>query len=71
VERLRGLRAKVNLIAWNSGPGLEFETPQEPRVKEFQGLLIAAGIPDFLRKPRGRDIYAACGQLKRTSELRA
>jgi 23S rRNA (adenine2503-C2)-methyltransferase len=71
VERLRGLRAKVNLIAWNSGPGLEFETPQEPRVKEFQGLLIAAGIPAFLRKPRGRDIYAACGQLKRTSELRA
>jgi len=71
VERLRGLRAKVNLIAWNSGPGLEFETPEESSVKEFQDLLIRAGIPAFLRKPRGRDIYAACGQLKRTSELRA
>jgi 23S rRNA (adenine2503-C2)-methyltransferase len=70
-ELLRGLRAKVNLIAWNSGPGLEFETPEQRSVEEFQNLLIAAGIPAFLRKPRGRDIYAACGQLKRTVELRA
>lgn len=69
-ELIRGLRAKVNLIAWNSGPGLEFETPEELSVKEFQSILIAAGIPAFLRKPRGRDIYAACGQLKRTVELR-
>jgi len=71
VELLRGLRAKVNLIAWNSGPGLEFETPEDASVEEFQKVLIAAGIPAFLRKPRGRDIYAACGQLKRTVELRA
>jgi 23S rRNA (adenine2503-C2)-methyltransferase len=71
VELLRGLRAKVNLIAWNSGPGLEFQTPEDARVKEFQEVLISAGIPAFLRKPRGRDIYAACGQLKRTIELRA
>jgi 23S rRNA (adenine2503-C2)-methyltransferase len=70
-ELLRGLRAKVNLIAWNSGPGLQFETPEQRSVEEFQNLLIAAGIPAFLRKPRGRDIYAACGQLKRTVELRA
>ncbi len=69
VELLRGLRAKVNLIAWNSGPGLEFETPEGGRVEEFQAALISAGIPAFLRKPRGRDIYAACGQLKRTIEL--
>jgi 23S rRNA (adenine2503-C2)-methyltransferase len=71
VELLRGLRAKVNLIAWNSGPGLEFETPEDASVEEFQEVLISAGIPSFLRKPRGRDIYAACGQLKRTIELRA
>jgi 23S rRNA (adenine2503-C2)-methyltransferase len=70
-ELLRGLRAKVNLIAWNSGPGLEFETPEQQSVEEFQNILVAAGIPAFLRKPRGRDIYAACGQLKRTVELRA
>ena len=71
VELLRGLRAKVNLIAWNSGPGMEFETPEERSVEKFQRVLISAGIPAFLRKPRGRDIYAACGQLKRTVELRA
>jgi 23S rRNA (adenine2503-C2)-methyltransferase len=70
-ELLRGLRAKVNLIAWNSGPGLEFETPEIGSVEEFRKILIAAGIPAFVRKPRGRDIYAACGQLKRTVELRA
>jgi 23S rRNA (adenine2503-C2)-methyltransferase len=70
-ELLRGLRAKVNLIAWNSGPGMEFETPGTDTVEEFQNILIGSGIPAFLRKPRGRDIYAACGQLKRTVELRA
>ena len=70
-ELLRGLRAKVNLIAWNSGPGLEFQTPETRSVEAFQNVLVAAGIPAFLRKPRGRDIYAACGQLKRTVELRA
>ena len=70
-ELLRGLRAKVNLIAWNSGPGLQFETPEARSVEEFQMVLMSAGIPAFLRKPRGRDIYAACGQLKRTIELRA
>lgn len=69
-ELLRGLRAKVNLIAWNSGPGLEFETPEAQSVEEFQKILMAAGVPAFLRRPRGRDIYAACGQLKRTVELR-
>jgi len=69
-ELLRGLRAKVNLIAWNSGPELEFETPEPGSVEEFRNALIAAGIPTFVRKPRGRDIYAACGQLKRTVELR-
>ena len=69
-ELLRTLRAKVNLIAWNSGPELEFETPEPGSVEEFRNALIAAGIPTFVRKPRGRDIYAACGQLKRTVELR-
>ncbi len=70
-ELVRGLRAKINLIAWNSGPGLNFETPGDPAVADFQNVLISAGIPAFVRKPRGRDIYAACGQLKRTVELTA
>ena len=66
---LRGVRAKVNLIALNAGPGIAFSTPAEERVLAFQRVLVGAGIPAFIRRPRGRDIYAACGQLKRTTEL--
>src|SRR6202167_1035403 len=67
-ELLRGLRCKVNLIALNPGPGIEFTTPSADRVAEFQNILRQAGVPAFVRRPRGRDIYAACGQLKRTVE---
>jgi len=69
VDLIRGLRAKVNLIALNSGPEIPFATPSDSRVAEFQNVLIKASIPTFLRRPRGRDIYAACGQLKHTTEL--
>jgi 23S rRNA (adenine2503-C2)-methyltransferase len=69
VELIADLKAKVNLIALNPGPGIDFRTPAEQRVREFQNILIAAGIPAFIRRPRGRDIYAACGQLKRTTEM--
>jgi 23S rRNA (adenine2503-C2)-methyltransferase len=67
-ELLRGLRCKVNLIALNPGPGIEFTTPSPERVTAFQNILRGAGIPAYVRRPRGRDIYAACGQLKRTVE---
>jgi 23S rRNA (adenine2503-C2)-methyltransferase len=70
-ELIRGVRAKVNLIALNPGPGIAFQTPVQDRVMQFQKILIAAGVPTFIRRPRGRDIYAACGQLKRTLELAA
>jgi len=70
-ELVRGVRAKVNLIALNPGPGIDFGTPAEERVANFQKILIAGGVPAFVRRPRGRDIYAACGQLKRTVELAA
>jgi 23S rRNA (adenine2503-C2)-methyltransferase len=69
VELLRGLRAKVNLIALNPGPGIDFATPAPQRVMAFQKVLMGAGIPTFVRRPRGRDIFAACGQLKRTVEI--
>ncbi len=69
IELLRGLRAKVNLIALNPGPELPYHTPEQRRVLEFQSILVEAGIPAFIRRPRGRDIYAACGQLKRTIEI--
>jgi len=69
VRLLADLNAKVNLIALNPGPGIPFETPSPDRVAAFQQILRAA-MPCFLRKPRGRDIFAACGQLKRVnSEL--
>jgi 23S rRNA (adenine2503-C2)-methyltransferase len=65
VELVRGLKAKVNLIALNPGPDISFSTPEDDRVQAFQQTLIRADIPTFVRRPRGRDIYAACGQLKR------
>lgn len=64
IELVRGIRCKLNLIALNPGPGIEFSTPEEPRVQAFQSLLMRADIPAFVRRPRGRDIYAACGQLR-------
>ena len=69
VGLLRGIRARVNLIALNPGPGIPFSTPTDDRVAAFRRILIEAEIPAFVRRPRGRDIFAACGQLKRTVEI--
>jgi 23S rRNA (adenine2503-C2)-methyltransferase len=67
VVRLLGhLNCKVNLIALNPGPGIPFETPEPERVETFQQIVRRA-MPCFVRKPRGRDIFAACGQLKRVA----
>jgi 23S rRNA (adenine2503-C2)-methyltransferase len=66
--RRTGLPAKVNLIAWNAGPGIAYSTPAPATVEAFQNVLLGEGIPAFIRQPRGRDIFAACGQLKRTLE---
>lgn len=68
VVRRTGLPAKVNLIAWNPGPGVPYATPEEDSVERFRRTLVNAGVATYLRKPRGRDIFAACGQLKRTAE---
>ncbi|MCU1237970.1 MAG: radical enzyme Cfr family [Candidatus Solibacter sp.] len=64
VKLLANLDAKVNLIALNPGPGIPYETPDPERVASFQNIVRRA-MPCFVRKPRGLDIYAACGQLKR------
>jgi 23S rRNA (adenine2503-C2)-methyltransferase len=66
--RRTGLPAKVNLIAWNPGPEIEYSTPEADAVENFRHILAEQGIGTYLRRPRGRDIYAACGQLKRTVE---
>jgi len=52
------------LIALNPGPGIPYATPDPERVASFQNIVRRA-LPCFVRKPRGLDIYAACGQLKR------
>ena len=64
VKLLARLNAKVNLIALNPGPGIPFETPDPERVAAFQAV-VRKSLPCFVRKPRGLDVYAACGQLKR------
>jgi len=64
VRLLARLKAKVNLIALNPGPGIPYDTPAPERVNSFQAI-IRRSMPCFIRKPRGRDIFAACGQLKR------
>ncbi len=69
VELVRGIRAKVNLIAMNPGTELPYNMPDPERVRDFQKILVSAGIPAFIRRPRGRDIFAACGQLKRTVQI--
>jgi 23S rRNA (adenine2503-C2)-methyltransferase len=68
VELVRGIRTKINLIAMNAGTELPYRAPEHDQVLAFQKILIAADIPTFIRRPRGRDIFAACGQLKRTVE---
>jgi 23S rRNA (adenine2503-C2)-methyltransferase len=68
---LAGMKAKVNLIVWNPGPGVDFREPTPADIAVFHRMLIDGGIPTFTRRSRGRDIYAACGQLKRTIEAPA
>lgn len=68
VVLLRDLHCKVNLIPLNPGPGIPFVSPDEGRVNEFQRIVMR-NVPCYVRRARGLDIYAACGQLKRMSEL--
>ena len=64
VKLLANLKAKVNLIALNPGPGIPFQTPDPQRVTAFQEI-VKRRFTCFVRKPRGLDVFAACGQLKR------
>jgi 23S rRNA (adenine2503-C2)-methyltransferase len=60
---LRGIPAKINLIPFNESPGLPFKAPAEGDVLAFQKALTGAGYTAIIRKSRGQDIAAACGQL--------
>ncbi len=67
VKLLDGIPCKVNLIPFNPWAGSEFETSSDNRVQKFARILEQAGLDAPVRKPRGRDILAACGQLKSAS----
>ncbi len=70
VRLIRGIPAKVNLIPFNPWPGAPFECSDEATMRRFAEIVERAGYVATLRTPRGRDILAACGQL-RTESLRA
>jgi 23S rRNA (adenine2503-C2)-methyltransferase len=63
VDLVKGIPTKVNLIPYNESPGLEFQAPAPERVVAFQEALAARNLTVVVRKNRGRDISAACGQL--------
>ncbi|MEA3066275.1 MAG: rRNA (adenine2503-C2)-methyltransferase [Sphingomonadales bacterium] len=65
------LPAKVNLIPFNPWPGAAYECSDEERVKRFSDIVFEAGISAPIRRPRGRDIMAACGQLKSAAEKKS
>ncbi len=64
-ERARGLRAKINLIPYNTVEGLPWKRPSEPIQEEFLSILRGRGIAATIRREKGHDIDAACGQLRR------
>ena len=76
VRLLKGIPAKINLIPWNPWPGAPYECSSWERIEAFADIVNRAGYASPIRTPRGRDIAAACGQLKsdsvkkRASELR-
>jgi 23S rRNA (adenine2503-C2)-methyltransferase len=67
VRLLAGIPAKVNLIPFNPWPGAPYECSPEATIKVFSDIVFAAGYSAPVRTPRGRDIFAACGQLKSAS----
>jgi 23S rRNA (adenine2503-C2)-methyltransferase len=69
-KMLSNLNAKMNLIALNPGPEIPYEKPEPERVAAFQAI-VRKSLPCFVRKPRGLDIFAACGQLSRNAGLPA
>ena len=70
VRLLAGIPAKVNLIPFNPWPGAPYECSSDAAIKAFSDIVFAAGYSAPVRTPRGRDILAACGQLKSTSVKR-
>ena len=68
VRLLKGIPAKINLIPFNPWPGSGYECSDWEQIERFADVVNRAGYASPIRTPRGRDILAACGQLKSESE---
>ena len=68
VRLLKGIPAKINLIPFNPWPGTKYECSDWERIERFSEIVFRAGYASPVRTPRGRDILAACGQLKSETE---
>ena len=68
VKLIKGIPAKVNLIPFNPWPGAPYERSSSNRIRAFSEIVYQAGYASPVRKPRGEDIFAACGQLKSATE---
>jgi 23S rRNA (adenine2503-C2)-methyltransferase len=68
VKLLKGIPAKINLIPFNPWPGSAYECSGWEQIEKFSEIIFNAGYASPVRTPRGRDILAACGQLKSASE---
>jgi 23S rRNA (adenine2503-C2)-methyltransferase len=68
VRLLKGIPAKINLIPFNPWPGTKYECSDWEQIEKFSEVVFAGGYASPVRTPRGRDILAACGQLKSASE---
>jgi 23S rRNA (adenine2503-C2)-methyltransferase len=68
VRLLKGIPAKINLIPFNPWPGTKYECSNWETIERFSEIVFRAGYASPVRRPRGRDILAACGQLKSESE---
>jgi 23S rRNA (adenine2503-C2)-methyltransferase len=68
VRLLAGIPAKINLIPFNPWPGTKYECSDWEQIEEFSEVVFNAGYASPVRTPRGRDILAACGQLKSATE---
>ena len=68
IKLIQGIPAKINLIPFNEWPGAPYQRSDWKRIKAFADIIYKAGYASPIRKPRGEDIMAACGQLKSASE---
>ena len=68
VRLLKGIPAKINLIPFNPWPGTQYECSDWEQIEKFSEIVFDAGYASPVRTPRGRDILAACGQLKSATE---